>query len=229
MAQERARRRRQFKWLGQRLQELPAQELTRDPRLLKLGAAKQKAPRAWRLIAVQVPLAGQPVKASTFTFPARVDKLRQIARREGRYWLRSHLTQTDPAKRWSFYLQLVQVAAAFRPLQGDLAVRPVYHQDAQRIEAHIVVCFLAYRLHVSWGRRRRDLAPGLSARSGWEKFGAVQMVDVAIPTTDGRKLGLRRYTQPEAALRLLLEKLKLELPAQPPPQITSMTNPQPVL
>jgi hypothetical protein len=213
-------RRRQFKWLWQRLKALPAQALTRDQLPLKLGAAKPRAPVAWRLIAVQVPPAGQPVQASPFTFQARVDKLRQLARREGRYWLRSNLTQTAPAKLWSFYLQLVQVEAAFRDLKGDLAVRPVYHQDAQRIEAHIFVCFLAYCLHVSLGRRPRDLAPGLSARSVLEKFGAVQMVEVEIPTTDARKLVLRRYTQPEAELRLLLAKLKLELPAQPPPQIT---------
>ena len=111
--------------------------------------------------------------------------------------------------------------AAFRHLKGDLALRPIYHQDPDRIEAHILVCFLAYCLHVSLGRRLRDLAPGLSARRVLEKFGAVQMVDVEIPTTDGRKLVLRRYTQPEAELRLLLKRLKLELPAQPAPQITS--------
>ncbi len=65
------------------------------------------------------------------------------------------------------------------------------------------------------------LAPGLTPRSVIEKFAAVQMLDVHIPTTDGRELILTRYTQPEPELTLLLDKLALELPAQPPPKITA--------
>ena len=71
------------------------------------------------------------------------------------------------------------------------------------------------------GRRLRDLAPGLTPRAVLEKFAAVQMLDVRIPTTDGREVVLTRYTQPERELQLLLHKLKLELPAQPPPKISS--------
>jgi hypothetical protein len=82
------------------------------------------------------------------------------------------------------------------------------------------VSFLAYCLHVTLGRRLRELAAGLTVRSALEKFGAVQMIDVHVPTTDGRELMLTRYTQPEAELRLLLEKLKLELPSQPQPKIS---------
>jgi len=117
-------------------------------------------------------------------------------------------------------VQLVAVEQAFKHLKGDLSIRPIYHQDQARIEAHIFVSFLAYCLHVTLGRRLRELAPGLTARSALEKFGAVQMIDVHVPTTDGRELMLTRYTQPEAELRLLLEKLKLELPSQPPPKIS---------
>mgnify|MGYP001140084680 FL=1 len=86
--------------------------------------------------------------------------------------------------------------------------------------AHLFVSFLAYCLHVTLGQWLGDLAPGLTPRSVLEKFAAVQMVDVHIPTSDGRTLILRRYTQPSADLKLLLERLKLELPAQPPPRIT---------
>ena len=110
---------------------------------------------------------------------------------------------------------------AFKNLKGDLALRPIHHQLEVRVEAHIFIAFLAYCLQVTLGRRLRDLAPGLSARAVLEKFAAVQMLDVRIPTSDGREVLLTRYTQPEPELQLLLSKLKLELPAQPPPKISS--------
>ena len=113
---------------------------------------------------------------------------------------------------------------AFKNLKGDLALRPIHHQREARVEAHIFIAFLAYCLHVTLGRRLRDLAPGLTARAVLEKFAAVQMLDVRIPTSDGREVLLTRYTQPEPELQLLLSKLKLELPAQPPPKISSQDH-----
>jgi transposase len=95
---------------------------------------------------------------------------------------------------------LVAVEEAFKTLKGDLAIRPIFHQRAHRIEAHIFIAFLAYCLHVTLGHRLKHLAPGLTSRSVLEKFSAVQMIDVHIPTTDGRELALTRYTQPEAEL-----------------------------
>ena len=216
MAKERAMRRRQLKKLWQRLHELQAMKLRREDLLMKLGAARQQAPSAWRLVEVTV-----DATAATFTYRLKKDKLRQVRRREGRYLLRSNLTQTDPAVVWNYYLQLVEVEQAFRNLKGDLALRPIFHQEQTRIEAHIFVSFLAYCLHVTLGQWLRTLAPGLTTRSVLEKFAAVQMVDVHIPTNDGRMLILSRYTQPEPDLQLLLARLKLQLPAQPPPRITA--------
>jgi len=135
--------------------------------------------------------------------------------------LRTNLTESDPAKLWQFYLQLVEVEAAFKTLTGDLAIRPIFHQEEPRIEAHIFIAFLAYGLHVTLGQQLKALAPGLTPRSALEKFAAVQMIDVYVPTTDGRELSLTRYTQPEPELKLLLDKLKLTLPAQAPPKITA--------
>lgn len=106
-------------------------------------------------------------------------------------------------------------------LKGDLALRPVYHQKKTRVEAHIFVAFLAYCLHVTLRQWLRDLAPGLTPRSVLEKFAAVQMIDVHLPTTDGRYVILPRYTQPEKELQVLLDQLKLSLPEQPPPRITA--------
>jgi Transposase DDE domain len=216
IAKERSMRRRQLKWLWARLAQLQGMRLTRDELLMKLGAAQTKAPGAWRLVEVDV-----EEHETGFTYRLNRKRLRQIRRREGRYLLRTNLTETDPVKLWNYYLQLVQVEEAFRTLKSDLAIRPIFHQYEGRIEAHVFIAFLAYCLYVTLGRRLKPLAPGLTARSALEKFAAVQMVDVHVPTTDGRELCLTRYTQPEPELALLLERLQLTLPAQPPPKITA--------
>jgi hypothetical protein len=216
VSKERAMRRRQLKWLWARLNQLSAMTLSRQELLMKLGAARERAHTAWRLIAIDI-----ADKEASFSFELDRKKLRQARRREGRYLLRTNLNEEDPARLWSYYLQLVRVEEAFKNLKGDLAVRPIFHQHEPRIEAHIFIAFLAYCLHVTLARRLGALAPGLTPRSVLEKFAAVQMIDVAIPTTDGREVQLTRYTEPELDLRLLLEKLKLEFPAQPPPKITA--------
>jgi hypothetical protein len=217
IAKERGMRRRQLKWLWRRLKQLSTMpKLTPEALLMKLGAAQSKAPAAWRLVTVEL-----PVQGSAFGFWLNRKKLREARRREGRYLLRTNLTESDPAKLWEYYLRLVAVEEAFKTLKGDLAIRPIFHQHEDRIEAHIFIAFLAYCLHVTLGHRLKGLAPGLTARSVLEKFSAVQMIDVHVPTTDGRELTLTRYTEPEPELQLLLEKLKLPLPPQPPPKITA--------
>src|SRR5260370_13289128 len=148
-------------------------------------------------------------------------KLRRARGGEGRYLLGTNLVEEDPAKLWSHYLLLVTVEEAFKNLKGDLAIRPIFHQLEARIEAHVFTAFLAYCLHVTLARRLRALAPGLTPRSVLEKFAAMQMIDVHLPTTDGRELLLTRYTQPEPELNLLLNKLNLDLPLQPPPKLTA--------
>ena len=218
---ERAMRRRQLKGLWQRLKDLEKMALQRDALLLKLGAARQQSPAAWRLVKIQLPTAKKK-----FGFALRKDKLRQVRKREGRYLLRSNLTGKTPEQLWEFYLQLVAVEAAFQHLKGDLGLRPIFHQKEPRIEAHIFLAFLAYCVHVTLGRRLKHLAPGLTTRAVLEKLGALQMIDVHVPTSDGRELILSRYTQPEAEQKLLLAKLKLTLPQQPPPKITAAQVPR---
>lgn len=209
-------RRRQLKWLWRRLHELAAMKTTREQLLMKLGAARAKAPVGWRLVDVKVEKA-----SAAFTFTLNRDKLRKVRRREGRYLLRTNLTESDPATLWQYYIQLVAVEEAFKNLKADLAIRPVFHQEERRIEAHIFIAFLAYCLYVTLQRRLHALAPGLTARSALEKFAAVQMIDVHLPTTDGRELVLTRYTQPEPELQLLINQLKFQLPPQPPPRIAA--------
>jgi transposase len=219
---EQAMRRRRLKKLVKRLHELRQQKLTRDQLLLKLGAARKEAgPGAYRLIDIQLPGNDQPVTPETFCFKLNWNKLREARRREGSYLLRSNLTDSDPTKLWTFYLQLVEVEQAFKELKGDLAVRPIYHQTDARIEAHIFVAFLAYCLQATLKQRLRSLAPGLTPRAMLDKMAAIQMVDVHLPTTDGRTVLLSRYTEPEPDQLLLLRRLKMDLPAQPPPRIAA--------
>jgi transposase len=214
---ERAMRRRQLKGLWKRLHELQKMKLQRDELLKKLGAALHEYPTGARLIQTSV-----AAETSALTFTLNKGKLRQARKREGRYLLRSNITSGRCAEElWQFYIQLTEVEAAFKNLKDDLALRPIHHQLEHRIEAHIFISFLAYCLHVTLRRRLHGLAPGLTPRSVLEKFATLQMLDVHLPTTDERTVILSRYTQPESDVQILLQRLKLELPAQPPPKITS--------
>ena len=169
----------------------------------------------------------EPVNPATFTFALNRLKLRQVRRREGHYLLRSNLRGDDPAQLWTYYIQLTEIEQAFKELKGDLSIRPIYHQRDERIEAHIFVAFLAYCLQVTLKYRLKALAPGLTPRAVLEKFATLQMVDVHLPTTDGRTLILTRYTEPEQDHQILLQRLQLTLPQQPPPRITSAELRQP--
>jgi len=216
VCKERAIRRRRLKWLWARLKEISRMQLTREELLMKLGSARSQAAAAWRLLVIEV-----AETEASFTYRLDRGKLEKVRRREGRYLLRTNLVEQDPTKLWHYYLQLVAVEEAFKNLKGDLALRPIHHQKVERIEAHIFIAFLAYCLHATLRCRLQALAPGLTPRSVFDKFAAVQMINVHIPTTDGRQLLLERYTEPEKDLRLLLGELKLTLPEQPPAKITA--------
>jgi transposase len=209
---ERGMRRKRLRRYVDRLQALQGQVLTRDQLLMKLGAARHEAGRAANLVQLTIPQAS----AKTASLEFRLDRarLRQVRRREGRYLLRTNLTAGAPEQLWTFYIQLTEVEQAFKELKHDLAVRPIFHHSEQRIEAHIFVAFLAYCLQVTLKANLRPLAGGITPREVIAKFKTMQMVDVCLPTTDGRELVLSRYTQPEPEHRVLLQRLQL------PPKIT---------
>ena len=226
VSKERAIRRRKLKKLWARLKELKEQRPSYEALLMKLGAAKAEAGRVWSAVEVNLPQVPRTRKArqqrvAEFQFALKKDKLREVFKREGRYLLRTNLKESDPAKVWQFYLQLVEVEEAFKNLKGDLAIRPIFHQSESRIEAHIFVCFLAYCLQVSLRHQLRAKAPGLTVRQVLEKFGRMQMMDVHFPTTDERELVFVRYTQPEKDQQMLLAQMNWELPPQSPPRITA--------
>jgi len=213
---ERGMRRRRLRKLWERLGKLQGQANSRDQLLLKLGAAKKEAGRAWHLVELEI---GDEDAEVPFTYRLRREKLRQAFRREGRYLLRSNMADGDPAQLWRQYMRLSEIEQAFKELKHDLAIRPVFHQKEKRIEAHIFLSFMAYCLQVTLKNLAKPHAPGLTPREILEKFATIRMVDVHLPTTDGRHLVLPRYTQPDGDHKLLLHQLGLKLPEQPPPRL----------
>ena len=221
---ERAMRQQRLRRYLARLHALKQQRPRYDTLLTKLGAAQALAGRAASLVKLRLPEApDKQTRTQRTDFDFRLDRarLRTVRKREGRYLLRSNLTATDPAQLWQFYLQLVEVEAAFKNLKSELAIRPIFHQREDRIEAHIFVCFLAYCVQVTLSHQLKQRAPGLTARQALDKLAAIQMLDVHFPTTDGRELIFTRHTEPEADQLLVLAQLKWTLPPQAPPRITA--------
>jgi transposase len=220
------------KKLARLLRKLRAMRRTcpkRDQLLIRLGAAQTDAGRAFGFVKINLPQAGEPVNRETFSFQLDKAKLKEAEWRDGHYLLRTNLVDENPAVLWDRYMQLTQIEAAFKCLKSDLGIRPIYHQLEQRVEAHILVAFLAYCLIVTLKHRLQVNAPGLTPRAVLEKLATIQMLDVSFPTTDGRRLTMPRYTEPEPENALLLHHLKLKLPQQPPPRITASVSSAPQL
>ncbi len=218
-SKERAIRRRKLVGLSRALRKLRRSAPARDQLLLRIGAAKKQAGRAFGFVSLRLPKEGEEVTRQTFTFQLDKEKLQKAELRDGHYLLRSNLVGENPEVLWQHYVQLTQIEAAFKTLKSELGLRPIYHQVEKRVEAHIFVAFLAYALSVTLKQRLAALAPGLTPRAVLEKLATLQMLDVCLPTTDGRWLIMPRYTQPEPDQLLLLHQLNLSLPSQPPPRI----------
>ena len=218
-AKETAIRRKKLFRLLVKLRAMRKNLPSRDQLLMRLGAAKTEAGRAFDFVTVRVPAAGEQVTRETFSYRVDQVKRKQAEWRDGHYLLRSNLTDGDPAVLWARYVQLTQIEAVFRSLKNELGIRPIYHQLERRVDAHILVAFLAYSLQVTLKQRLLIHAPGLTPAAVLEKLAAIQIIDVHLPTSDGRCLILPRYTQPEPGVKMVLEKLRLALPAQPPPRI----------
>ncbi len=221
LLKERGMRRRRLKKLWRRLVELQGQSNSRDQLMLKLGAAKKEAGRAWNLVDIRLPETDKELAANGFPVRLRRDRLRRARRREGRYLLRSNMVAEDPATLWRLYMRLIEIEQAFKELKHELAIRPIFHRREERIEAHIFVSFIAYCLLVTLKNLARPRANGLTPRAIIEAFATIQMVDVHLPTTDGRHLVLPRHTRPNKEHELLLHQLGMTLPQQPAPRITA--------
>jgi transposase len=224
-AKERAMRRRRLARLLRKLRAMRRSLPQRDPLLLRIGAAKKEAGRAFGFVKIQLPKADQPVTRETFRFQLDKAKLQAAEQRDGHYLLRSNLTAEDPAVLWARYVQLTQIESVFRTLKSELGIRPIYHQLEHRADAHVLIAFLAYCLQVTLQNRLLVHAPGLTPAAVMAKLATIQMVEVWIPMLDGRWLVLPRHTQPDKDVQAVLDHLRLTLPSQPPPRIKASQAP----
>jgi transposase len=223
-AKEIAMRRKKLARLLRKLRAMRRSCPKRDQLLMRVGAAKTDAGRAFGFVNINLPQAGQEVTRETFTFRLNKVRLKEAELRDGHYLLRTNLVAEDPAVLWDRYVQLTQIEAAFKCLKSELGIRPIHHQLEHRVDAHILVAFLAYCLTVTLKHRLRMHAPGLTPRAVLEKLAGIQMLDVSFPTTDGRRLIMPRYTEPDPDQALLLHHLSLVLPQQPPPHLTTSAS-----
>src|SRR5437660_684038 len=223
-AKEMAMRRKRLARLLRKLRAMRQSLPHRDQLLLRIGAAKKDAGRAFGLVKIHPPPPGQSVTRQSFSFQLDKAKLKAAEQRDGHYLLRSNLTGEDPAVLWTLYMQLTQIESVFRSLKSELGIRPLYHQLEHRADAHVLIAFLAYCLQVTLKNRLMIHAPGLTTRAVLEKLATIQMVEVWIPTLDGRWLVLPRHTQPEKGVQALLDQLHITLPPQPPPRIKAVSG-----
>ena len=218
-AKEIAMRRKRLVRLLRKLRAMRKSLPKRDQLLLRIGAAKKEAGRAFGFVKIQMPAAGLAVTRETFSFQVEKDKLKATEQRDGHYLLRSNLTGEDPAVLWKRYVQLTQIESVFRSLKSELSIRPIGHQLEHRADAHVLIAFLAYSLQVTLKNRLMMHAPGLTPAAVFEKLATIQMVEVWIPMVDGRWLVMPRHTQPEPDVQALLNQIRITLPSQPPPRI----------
>jgi transposase len=224
-AKEIAIRRKRLARLLRKLRAMRKSQPSRDQLLLRIGAAKTEAGRAFGFVKLRLPKKNEAVTRETFSFEVDKPKLKAAQQRDGHYLLRSNLTSEDPAVLWMRYIQLTQIESVFRSLKSELGIRPIYHQLERRADAHVLIAFLAYGLQVTLKNRLMIHAPGLTPAAVFEKLATIQMVEVWIPMLDGRWLVLPRHTQPEKDVQAVLDQLALKLPSQPPPRIKASEIP----
>ncbi len=193
-AKENAMRRKRLVRLVRKLRAMRKSLPKRDQLLLRVGAAKKEAGRAFGFVKIQMPSADQAVTRETFSFEVDKVKLKAAEQRDGHYLLRSNLTGEDPAVLWTRYVQLTQIESVFRSVKSELSIRPIGHQLEHRADAHILIAFLAYSLQVTLKQRLMMHAPGLTPAAVFEKLATIQMVEVWIPLVDGRQLVMPRHT-----------------------------------
>ncbi len=224
-AKEIAIRRKRLARLLRKLRGMRRSLPKRDRLLLRIGAAKKEAGRAFGFVKLRLPNKDEEVTRETFSFQVDKAKLKKAQQRDGHYLLRSNLTGEDPAVLWTRYVQLTQIESVFRSLKSELGIRPIYHQLEHRADAHVLIAFLAYCLQVTLKNRLMIHAPGLTPVAALEKLATIQMVEVWIPMMDGRWLVMPRHTQPEKDVQAFLDHLQISLPSQPPPRIKAFQTP----
>jgi transposase len=211
--------------LGQRL-ERSRQRLDRGPVERQIGRLLERNSRATGRYQIRVE--DDPTRPSglRLVWSAKSEWDEWAQHSEGAYVLRTNVHEWSEEELWRTYVQLTEAEAAFRIHKTDLSIRPIWHQKAERVEAHILVCFLAYVLWKTLEQWQRRAGLGHSPRTILEELGRIQSTDVVLPLADGsrRELRIRCVVRPDPAQAMLLDRLGLRLPERLriPPRVDEM-------
>ena len=181
----------------------------------RIGRWLGRYPAANKLFVMEV-LTDAAGAACALTIACRVERGQWAQQAHGAYLLRTNCLEKDPARLWQWYLQLTQAEAAFRTEKSDLHLRPIFHQKAERVEAHILVCFLALALWRTLEMWMKSKGLGTCARQLLGEIATIKSLDVVLPvrTAEGvTELRLRTVTKPERLVAELLQHLGLHLPS----------------
>ena len=219
MAKERAIRKRKLRRYLAGLAKLQKNYRDRDRFMKRLGVLQHEAGSSRHCVDLQLPAEGKRVSKKNFNFTFNHQKYRTMIYRDGMYFLRTNQTDKEAVELWQQYMLQCNVEQAFKELKSDLGIRPVYHHKEERVEAHIFVAFLSYCLQATLRQKLRNNASGLTSQAVLETLSRIKLLNVSIPTQDGRTLRMQRYTEPEPEHELIFEKLQLTLPPQSPPKV----------
>jgi transposase len=182
----------------------------------RIGRWQGCNPAASRLLDVMV-LKDEKQRAIGLQLSCPIEKGVKSDLSKGAYLLRTNCTETDPAKLWRWYMQLTQAEAAFRTAKSDIGLRPVYHRKTERVEAHLLVCFLSLALWRSLEMWMQGKGLGTNARKLINAFGTIKSMDVVVPVKRGNielPVRLRTVAKPEEDVAVLLAHLGLGLPSR---------------
>ena len=192
----------------------------------QIGRLLERNSRAAARYQIQIEAAPETPAGLRLVWSAQAEWDEWARHSEGSYVLRTNVTDWTPESLWQTYVQLTEAEAAFRIHKSELGLRPIWHQKAERVQAHILVCFLGYVLWKTLEQWQKRAGLGQSPRTILDELARIQSSDVVLPLADGsgRELRIRCVVRPDRAQALLLERLGLRLPERLriPPRIDKM-------
>jgi len=216
---ERAMLKRQVDLLDEKLQKIKSGilggRLKNDFEIAqRIGLWRGRYPKAERLIDVEL-IKDPSGRPQDLKIARRMERTDWAEKTNGCYLLRTNLAEEDPRILWKAYMQLVQAEKAFRLSKSDLGMRPIFHQEEHRVQAHIFVCFLALAMYKSLELWMASSGLGRSPAKLLEEFRQIQSMDVVLPVKDRSPVRLRIVAKPDEQIRVLLHKLGLKIPNRP--------------
>ena len=180
----------------------------------QIGRLLERNPRAAARYQIQLETTTDTPAGMRLVWSARPEWDEWAQYSEGAYVLRTNVTDWTPESLWQTYIQLTEAEAAFRIHKSELGLRPIWHQKAERVQAHILVCFLGYVLWKTLEQWQKRAGLGRSPRTILDELARIQSSDVVLPLADGsgRELRIRCVVRPDRAQALLLDRLGLQLP-----------------